>query len=159
MVVAGCVSEPPSESPRAAEQSGAEARKVVARVNGEPIYEDLLQPAVQRSLAQYARRGAQTDNTELVKRLQTAKLNELIGNLLIRQESEKQTVENMDEKVAQRVKDLEEKYGAGQRMAKYLKMRRLTMDGLKESLEVSGRCMMRIRKVFPRPRPSGPAIS
>jgi peptidyl-prolyl cis-trans isomerase C len=139
MVVAGCAAEPSSENARAAEQSGTEARKVVARVNGEPIYEDQLQPAVERSLAQLARHGAQTDNTDLVKRLQARQLNELIGNLLVYQESKKRTIENMDEKVEQRVKDLEEKYGAGQGMARYLKMRGMTMDGLRGSLEASVR--------------------
>jgi peptidyl-prolyl cis-trans isomerase C len=135
MVVAGCVSEPSSESTRAAEQSGAEAREVVARVNGEPIYEDQLQPAVEKSLAQLTRRGAQTDNTDLIKRVQARHLNELIGNLLVYQESKKRTVENLDEKVEQRVKDLEEKHGAGHGMARYLKMRRMSMDGLRESLK------------------------
>ena len=135
MLVAGCVSAPSSESARAAQQRGAETRKAVARVNGEPIYEDQLQPAVEKSLAQFTRRGARADNTDLVKRLQERQLNELIGNLLVYQESKKRTVENIDEKVEQRVKDLEEKYGAEPGMARYLKARGMTMDGLRESLK------------------------
>jgi peptidyl-prolyl cis-trans isomerase C len=135
MVVAGCVAEPSSESTGAAEQSGAETRKVAARVNGEPIYEDQLQRAVQESLAQLARHGARKDDTNLVKRLQARQLNELIGNLLVYQESKKRTIENVDEKVDQRVKDLEKKYGAGDGMARYLQIRRMTMDDLRESLK------------------------
>jgi len=135
MVVAGCVAEPSSETTRAAEQSGAEARKVVARVNDEPIYEDQLQRAVQKSLAQLARHGAQKDNTDLVKRLQARQLNELIGNLLVYQESKKRTIENMDEKVEQRVLELEKKYGAGEGMARYLRIRGMTMGDLRESLK------------------------
>jgi len=135
MVVAGCVAEPPSENTGAAEQSGAETRKVAARVNGEPIYEDQLQRAVQESLAQLARHGARKDDTNLVKRLQAKQLNELIGNLLVYQESKKRTIENMDEKVDQRVKDLEKKYGAGHGMARYLQIRRMAMDDLRESLK------------------------
>jgi peptidyl-prolyl cis-trans isomerase C len=139
MVVAGCVAEPAFENARAAEQSGAEATKVVARVNGEPIYEDQLRRAVQKNMAQFTRHGARKENTELVKRLQVRQLNELIDNLLIHQESNKRTIENMDEKVEQKVKDLEEKYGAGQGMERYLRMRGMTMDGLRESLEASVR--------------------
>ncbi len=135
MVVAGCVSEPSSENARAAEQSGAETRKVVARVNGEPIYGDQLQPAVANNLAQLGRHGARTDNTELVEPLQARQLNDLIGNLLVYQESKKRTIENMDEKVNQRVKGREEKYGAGQGMAGYWKTRRRSMGGLRESLK------------------------
>jgi peptidyl-prolyl cis-trans isomerase C len=132
MVVAGCVAVPSSENERAAGPSGAEARKVVARVNGEPIYEDQLQPAVEKSLAQLARRGARTDNTDLVKRLQARQLNELIGNLLVYQESKKRPIENLDEKVEQRVKDLEKKYGAGQGMARDMEARVRVDEYLKE---------------------------
>jgi peptidyl-prolyl cis-trans isomerase C len=135
MLVAGCVTEPPSDDTRAAEHGAAEAREVAARVNGEPIYEDQLQRAVQRDLAQFARYGARTDDTDLVQRMQARRLNELIGNLLVYQESKKRTIENMDEKVEQRVKDLEKKYGAGQGMAVYLERRRMTMDDLRESLK------------------------
>jgi peptidyl-prolyl cis-trans isomerase C len=132
MVVAGCVAVPSSENERAAEQSRAEARKVVARVNGEPIYEDQLQPAVKKSLAQLARRGAQTDNTDLVKRLQARQLNELIGNLLVYQESKKRPIENMDEKVELRLKEFEKKYGARRGMARDMEARVRVDEYLKE---------------------------
>lgn len=136
MLVAGCVGQPPSENARVAEQSEAEARRVAARVNGEPIYEDQLEAAVQKSLVQFTRHGARKDDADLVKRLRTRQLDELIGNLLVHQESRKRAVENMDEKVEQRVRELEEKYGAGEGLARYLKIRRMTMDDLRESLEV-----------------------
>jgi peptidyl-prolyl cis-trans isomerase C len=136
LVVASCVAPPSSENARLAEESEVEARRVVARVNGEPIFEDQLQAAVQKSLAQFTRHGGRKDDTDLVKRLRARQLNELIGNLLVHQESEKRTVENMDEKVDQRVKELEEKYGAGEGLARYLKIRRMTMDDLRASLEV-----------------------
>lgn len=134
-VVAGCATEPSSGNARAEEQSGMETRKIVARVNGDLIYQDQLQPAVEKRLAQIAKYGAQTDNTNLVKRLQARQLNELIGNLLVLQESQKRTIENMDEKVEQRVKDLEEKYEPGPGIARYLKMRRMTVGDLRKSLE------------------------
>jgi peptidyl-prolyl cis-trans isomerase C len=139
MVVAGCVTEPSSENARAAVQSEGEARKVVAKVNGEPIYEDQLQPSVEKNLAQLARHGARTDNTIMVKRLQAKQLNEMIDNLLVYQESKKRTIENMDEKVDQRIKDLETKYEDNHGMERYLKRRRMTMDDLRESLKSSVR--------------------
>jgi len=135
IVVAGCVTEPSSENARAAVQSGSEARKVVAKVNGEPIFEDQLQPSVQKNLAQLAKHGARTDNTKMVKRLQEKQLNELIDNLLVYQESKKRTIENMDEKIDQRINDLETKYEDEQGMERYLKIRRMTMGDLRESLE------------------------
>lgn len=135
MVVAGCATEPSSEHASATVQNGTEARKVIARVNGDPIYEDQMQPAMEKNLAQLARHGARRDNTDMVKRLQQNQLNELIDNLLVYQESKKRTIEDMDEKVDQRVEDLEAKYEGKQGMERYLKIRRMTMDDLRESLK------------------------
>lgn len=118
MVVVGAPAGPDSEMARAAEQSAAKTRKVVARVNGEAIYEDQLQPAMEKGLAQLARRGARAENTALAERLQARLLDELIGNLLVYQESKKRTVEDMDGKVEQKRKELEKSHGAGQRMAR-----------------------------------------
>jgi len=134
-LVAACLAAPSFGNAPAAEQGNGETRKVVARVNGEPIYEDQLKPALEKNLAQLARHGARTDNSELVNRLRTKQLDELIGNLLVYQQSKKRTVEDMDEKVEQRVKELEEKYGAGQGMERYLTMRGMTMEGLRDALK------------------------
>ncbi len=135
MVVAGCATEPSSEKKSPASQSDAETRKVIARVNGEPIYEDQLQPALDKNLAQLARHGARTDNPEMVERLRTKQLNELIDNLLVYQESNKRQIEDMDAKVDQRIADLEAKYDGEQGMERYLKIRRMTMDDLRKSLQ------------------------
>lgn len=118
-----------------AEQNEAEARKVIARVNGQPIYEDQLKPELEKNLRALTRYGMRKDNSGMAKRLQARLLNKAIGDVLINQESKKRTVENIDEKVEQRVKDLERKFGAGPGMEKYLKMRRITMDDLRESLK------------------------
>jgi parvulin-like peptidyl-prolyl isomerase len=67
--------------------------------------------------------------------LQARVLGKAIGDVLVNQESKKRTIENMDEKVEQRLKELEKKYGAGPGMQKYLTMRRITMDDLRESLQ------------------------
>ncbi len=135
----GCVAGSPHGSAGVEGPSEAGARKVVATVNGEPIYEDQLQPAVEKNLAQFARYGARTDDASLRERVRTRKLNELIDNLLVYQESKKRKIEDIDEKIDQRVKDLEEKHGAGERMERYLRMRRTTMDGLRKSLEANVR--------------------
>lgn len=135
MVVAGCVVELGSPKAQAAEPSGAEGRTVIAKVNGQPIYEDQLQPLVKKSLGDMRKRGMRKDDPAVVKRLQSRLLDKAIGDMLINQESKKRTIENMDEKVEQRVKDLEEKFGAGEGMERYLKIRRTTIDELKESLK------------------------
>lgn len=135
MVLAGCVAECSSERAPAAETTAAEARKVVARVNGQPIYEDQVNPAVEKSLGKFRRRGMRGDGNKLFKRLQADVLNKKIGDVLINQESKKRSIEDINELVEQRVKDLEKKYGAGPGMEKYLKIRRITRDDLRASLK------------------------
>ncbi len=131
----GCVAAISSERAQAAEENAVEARTVVARVNGQPIYEDQLKPELEKSLRASKKHGMRTDDSSVVKRLQAKLLNKAIGDVLVNQESKKRTIENIEEKVEQRVKDLEKKYGAGQGMERYLKIRRITMDDLKESLK------------------------
>jgi hypothetical protein len=96
------------------EQSIAEPKKVVAKVNGKPIYEDQLKPAMQNSLKRFRDHGMQKENPDLVKRLQSRALDKVIGEELIFQESQRLTIEDIDEKVTQRLKALERKYGAGE---------------------------------------------
>jgi peptidyl-prolyl cis-trans isomerase C len=134
-VVAGCVVAMGWGHARAAESGDAAARKVICRVNDQPIYEDQLQPQVDKALGDLRKRGGRTTDPQVVKRLQMRLLDEAIGDVLINQESKKRTIENMDEKVEQRVKELEKKYGAGEGMERYLKIRRITLDELKESLK------------------------
>jgi peptidyl-prolyl cis-trans isomerase C len=134
-IVAGCVVVMGGGRAQAAEPSDTAARKVICRVNDQPIYEDQLQPEVEKSLGDLRRRGGRTADPQVVMRLQTRLLDKAIGDVLINQESKKRTIENMDEKVEQRVKDLEQKYGAGEGMERYLKIRRITLDDLKESLK------------------------
>jgi peptidyl-prolyl cis-trans isomerase C len=119
-----------------AEENDPAARKVIARVNGEPIYEDQIKREVDKNLAALRRYGMPKKDDQLARRLQMRMLNQVIGNLLVDQASRTRTVENIDEKVEQRIVQLEDKYGHGAGMEKYLKLRRLTMDDLKKSLAV-----------------------
>lgn len=134
MVAAGFAAGFAAERARAEEQSAAEARKVVARVNGEPIYEDQVKPNVEMALRNFRKYGMREDNSEMVMRIQKNVLDKVIGDELVDQESRKRPIENLDEKVEERVKALEKKYGAGEGMERYLKIRRLTMEDLRKSM-------------------------
>lgn len=135
MVVAGHVVNLGFDSAQAGEEEGsvAEARMVVAQVNGKPIYEEQLKPEVEKGLRTFRRYGMHKDDPELVKRLQQKALDKLIGEELFSQESRKLTIDDVDERVEQKLKALERKHGAGERMEYYLKQRRLTMEDLRES--------------------------
>lgn len=131
----GCGAQLAYDPVLAADQSAADGRKVAAWVNGEPIYEDQVKPELEKQLMSFKRYGMRSDGGTMAQRVQARILSTLIGNMLVNQESRKRTVENMDEKVDQRVKDLEEKFGAGEGMERYLKIRRITMEQLRESLK------------------------
>lgn len=123
-----------TESTKAIDGKMETAGKVVARVNGKPIYEDQLNPEVKRSLEKFRKYGMRNEDPNLVKKLQKRALDKLISDELIFQESRKITIENIDTKVEQKQKVLENKYGHGEGMEKYLKIRNLTMRDLRESL-------------------------
>jgi peptidyl-prolyl cis-trans isomerase C len=73
------------------------------------------------------------EDPNLVSRLQKRALDKLIGDELILQESLRLTIENIDAKVEQKLKALEGKYGQGEGMERYLKMRKLTLSEARES--------------------------
>jgi peptidyl-prolyl cis-trans isomerase C len=131
MALTGYAAALPPQDATAEEPAATEAKTVVARVNGTPIYEEQIKPQVEKTLAGYRRYGAHNDNPVLLKRTQMKVLSDLIGNMLVRQEAEKREVENMDTLVEERVKALEKKF----EMERYLKLRRLTMEELREGLK------------------------
>ena len=118
----------------AEEPGAAEARKVVARVNGKPIYEEQLKPRVERDLSTYRKYGMREETPELINRLQGRALEKLISEELIFQASRRRTIEDLDEKVELKLEALKKKHGTEERFAKYLKLRNLTLEGVRESL-------------------------
>ncbi len=110
-------------------------RKIAAMVNDQPIYEDQLRPELEKNLSALMKRGMRKDDGSIARRLRANILEKAIGDVLINQECKKWDVENLDEKVEQRIGELEQKYGVGPGMDRYLKIRRITMDDLRESLK------------------------
>ncbi len=120
---------------QAMDQETAALGKVIARVNGVPIYEALVNPDMESNLAKYRKYGMQEKDPNLVQRLQKRALDKLIGDELIRQQSGKLSIPDMDARVQQKLTALEERHGPGEGMERYLKMRHLTMETLGTSLK------------------------
>ena len=118
-------------------ETEVEAKKVVAKVNGKPIYEEQLKPGVENGIRKFRKYGMRKESSDLVKRLQMKALDKVIDQELIYQESRKLTIENLDEKIEQRLQVKKKKYGSQKRFEKYLKVRHLTIEGLRESLRTS----------------------
>ena len=123
-----------ADGTEATEESTQEARNVVARVNGKPIYEDRLDFQVDTALRKYRRHGLRKEDPDLVKRLETKALDGMIADELIYQQSQALTIEDIDEKIEQRLKALEGKYGNAQRMQRHLSSGSLTTQDLRKSV-------------------------
>jgi len=78
---------------------------IVARVNGEPLYEEQLIPYVKREMKKFEKYAGKRDKSELEKRINMKALDEVITQELIKQESRKLQVKNMDEKINEKLKE------------------------------------------------------
>ena len=120
----------------AKKQSETKDIKVVARVNGKPIYEDRLTPEVEKGLKKYKKYGMKHQkNPELIERLQKKALSKAIDHELIYQESQKLTITDLDKKIDQKLQKVKRKYGTEERFERNLKRRNLTAQSLRESLK------------------------
>jgi peptidyl-prolyl cis-trans isomerase C len=119
---------------QAEEHSMGETKRVVAKVNGEPIYEEQLEPSVEGGLRNFREYGMRKESPDLVKPFQMKALDKVIAQELIYQESRKLTIGNLEEKVEQRLQVMQKKYGSADRFEKHLQVRHLTMEDLRESL-------------------------
>lgn len=135
VIVVGWAVGIPSGNVLSAEPGEAAPRKVIATVNDQPIYEDQLQSELDKSTRDLRRMGGRIADPGAVTRIQKRLLDNAIGKILIDQESQKLAIENMDQKVEQRIKKLEAKFGAGEGMERYVKIRKMTMDEFRESLK------------------------
>jgi peptidyl-prolyl cis-trans isomerase C len=114
-----------------------EGKKIVAKVNGQPIYEDDLTPFVKKEIKKYTKYSVQRDTTKIEKHLQKKALDKVIARDLLYQESQKIEIEGIEEKIAERMKKAKEKYESNEEYASYLKTRGLTEKDVKEAIKRS----------------------
>jgi peptidyl-prolyl cis-trans isomerase C len=123
-----------AENAKAGEQPPGAARKVAATVNGTPIYEDQVNADVEKSAQGFKRFGMkEKEHPELMKQLRKKALDKLIGNEVLAQECQKLKIDDVEQRVEEKVKALEMKFGAGEGVEKYLKRKSLTLDDFKKS--------------------------
>jgi peptidyl-prolyl cis-trans isomerase C len=139
----GCSSEARKESEtndrkissEAKMESESKDRKIVARVNGESIYEDQLDPLVEKELGKFKKYSKRTDYAELTERLQKRALYKVIGQELLYQESRRLLIPDMEEKIQERINAMKSKYHEEKYFEDMLKAKKLTMNDLKRSMK------------------------
>jgi hypothetical protein len=114
-----------------------EKKKIVAKVNGLPIYEDALTPFIKKEMKKFKKYAGKRDTTTLEKHLQKKALNEVIAQELLYQESRKIKIEGIEKKVAERMKKTREKYESNEKFASYLKTKGLTEKDVESNIRKS----------------------
>lgn len=117
-----------------AEVSQDKENKIVAKVNGQAVYEDQLTPYVNKELKKFSKYGGGKDKTALVNRTQKRALAQVIEGLLINQEAQKLTIDDMDERIDKEIEAMKAQYGGEERFQTFLEIRQLTLESLRESL-------------------------
>lgn len=139
LMLAACILFISAVSSNAAAQDTKDSEKpgsrVVARVNGEPLYEGQLLPYVKREMKKFSKYAGNRDVSELKKRINMKALDEVITQELIKQESRKLQVKNMDEKINEKLKEFRDKYETEEKFKGFLTAKGLTEKDLKESMK------------------------
>ena len=91
-----------SRAAGAKDQSTADGKKVVATVNGKPIYDEQIN--VEAELSKFRKYGMRDETPELVQRLRRKALDKVVSEELILQESRKLTINDLDERVNQKLR-------------------------------------------------------
>ena len=128
-------SEKPSPHQQAVTKD--EPNKIVARVNGQPIYSDSLNADVKKELRTYKRYGMKKEDSALMTRVMFKALDKAIRNELIKQESKKLKITDIDKKTEDKFLAMKNKYPDDAMFNRYLEMRKLTVDKLKANLRES----------------------
>lgn len=125
--------------PNAAQEIKKETEKkdkvIVAKVNGQPIYEETLTPYVQKEVRKFKKFSGKKDTSMLEKRIQKRVLNKVIGQELINQESKKLKINDIEEKIVIKIKEMKSKYPSEELFKRMLETKKTTEEDLKESVK------------------------
>jgi len=118
-------------------EEGKKHGKIMARVNGQPVYEEALTPFVKREMKKFRKFGPKKDTTALEKRIQKRALNEAISNELLIQESQKMEIKDIEKKIDDRINALKEKYQTEEQFRNMLKAKELGEKDLRNNMRRS----------------------
>ena len=113
------------------------APQIVATVNGAPIYSDGLNVDIKKDLKKFKKYGMKEAPPDLMYNVQKRALDKKIRNELIRQESRKLKITDLDKKAIDKYLAIRKKYPNEEVFSRYLEMRKLTIDKMKANLRES----------------------
>jgi peptidyl-prolyl cis-trans isomerase C len=132
-----CVTTGDKPTPHPPSAAKVEPVKIVARINGQPIYSDRLNADIKKELRKYKKYGMKNQDADLMTRITTKALDKVIRYELIRQESKKLKITDIDIKAEDKFLAIKNKYPDDKMFNRYLEMRKLTIDKMKANLRDS----------------------
>jgi peptidyl-prolyl cis-trans isomerase C len=91
----------------------SKARTVVARVNGQPIYEDQMTPQIQARLRRLRRLGGGNPSDEVMKSLKEKVLERLIAVELLYQASKNLQIPDIDQRIDKQMQEMRKRHASG----------------------------------------------
>jgi len=93
--------------------SEMQAKTVVARVNGQPIYQDRLDPQVQAELHRFRKFDTQKPPEDLLKRLNEKALSRVIAVELLYQASRNLDIPDIDQRISKKMEEMKHRHSSG----------------------------------------------
>jgi peptidyl-prolyl cis-trans isomerase C len=112
------------------EAPGDNAGKVIARVNGIPIYEDQITMEVNKKLRKFKNRSLENQPPELANSLRKQALKQIIDQELLNQASRKLVIPDIENQVRAKLVLIKEKLKSEEKFQRYLKAKKLTLESL-----------------------------
>jgi peptidyl-prolyl cis-trans isomerase C len=132
-----CVTTGDKPTPHPQSVTKDEPEKIIARVNGQPIYSDSLNADVKKQLRKYKKYGMKDQTSDLMTRMMSKALDKEIRNELIRQESQKLKITDIDKKAEDKFLAVKSKSPNDKMFKNYMRMRKVTEEKLKSNLRDS----------------------
>ncbi|UCF78701.1 MAG: peptidylprolyl isomerase [Candidatus Eiseniibacteriota bacterium] len=102
-----------STEQKTATEAKAKEKTVIAKVNGQAIYEDQLTPQVKADLRKFKKFGARKPSAELMKRLREKALDRLIAVELLYQASQDLQIPDIDQKIEKKMEEMRHRHASG----------------------------------------------
>ena len=104
--------------------------KVVAKVNGEPIYESQVTHEVDKQLKKFKKHGMHGERSELKNKLKKNALNKIIEQQILVQASRKVAIADIEKRADEKLESMKGNFASEEEFKQYLKAKGMTAKSL-----------------------------
>ncbi len=107
--------------------------KIVAKVNGEPIYESQVTHEVDKQLQKFKKHGMRGARPELENKLKKNALNKIIDQQILVQASQKVAIADIEKRAGEKLESMKADFSSEEEFQQYLKAKGMTTKSLMTS--------------------------